>query len=29
MLNDPGFAEAALTILDDWIMQGRVPKGLA
>jgi len=28
-INDSDFAEAALTILDDWVMQGRVPKGLA
>jgi len=28
-INDLAFAEAALAILGDWVLQGRVPKGLA
>lgn len=28
-INDPAFAEAALAILDDWVLQGQVPRGLA
>ena len=28
-INDLAFAEAALAILDDWVLQGRALKGLA
>ena len=28
-INDPAFAEAALVILDDWVLQGHVPRGFA
>ena len=28
-INDAAFAHAALAVLDDWVTQGRVPKGIA